>query len=415
MPEIKPFKGLIYNLSLPIQRLVAPPYDVISDRERDELYELHPYNVIRLILNRDENRYESAKNFFETWLRDGIITERDKEAIFVYEQGFKYDGKGYTRIGIICLMKLEEFGKGDIYPHEKTLPKPKEDRFNLLKATNAQFDHIFGIYPDPNFAVENLIEKYKPTSPLFDFEFPQGSGVNHKLYEITDESFIYSAVNFFKNRQVFIADGHHRYETGLMFRDYMRSLSSEKDEHNYILTYLTNMESKGLIILPTHRVISGVYKSDFKARLLSELTYDFFEVIKVNSTDELKDLMSEFSRGSFGIYLGNGEGFVLKIRNYERIKQNLPVEIPDVVKALDVTILHEFIFKILELRLDRIVYTHDFKTAVELSEQPDKIAFLLNPPSVLDVKNVSLSGVAMPQKSTYFYPKLLSGIVMRKF
>ncbi|CUT03506.1 DUF1015 family protein, partial [Candidatus Kryptonium thompsonii] len=109
MPEIKPFKGLIYNLSLPIQRLVAPPYDVISDRERDELYELHPYNVIRLILNRDENRYESAKNFFETWLRDGIITERDKEAIFVYEQGFKYDGKGYTRIGIICLMKLEEF------------------------------------------------------------------------------------------------------------------------------------------------------------------------------------------------------------------------------------------------------------------------------------------------------------------
>lgn len=415
MPEIKPFKGLIYNLSLPIHKLVAPPYDVISDKERDELYELSPYNVIRLILNRDENRYESAKNFFETWLRDEIIIERHKDAIFVYEQRFEYEEKNYTRVGIICLMKLEEFGKGDIYPHERTLPKPKEDRFNLLKATNAQFDHIFGIYHDPNFMVESFIEKYKPVAPLFDFEFPQGSGTNHKLYEITDEDFIHSVVNLFKNRQVFIADGHHRYETGLMFRDYMRSLSVEKDEYDYILTYLTNMESKGLIILPTHRVISRVNKDSFKIKLLSELIYDFFEVMRVSSPDELKNLMSEFSRGTFGIYLGKGEGFILKIRDYGKIDQNLPAEIPKVVKALDVTVLHEFIFKILELKLDGIIYTHDFKTAVDLSEQSDKVAFLLNPPSVLDVKNVSLSGMAMPQKSTYFYPKLLSGIVMRKF
>ncbi|CUS89077.1 DUF1015 domain-containing protein [Candidatus Kryptobacter tengchongensis] len=417
MPEIKPFKGLIYNLTLPIHKLVAPPYDVISDEERDSLYMLHPYNVIRLILNKDENRYESAKGYFEKWLNDGIIVEREKEAIFVYEQEFEYEEKGYTRSGIICLMRLEELGKGNVFPHEKTLPKPKEDRFNLLKATNAQFDHIFGIYSDPNFVVENIIKVHKPKQPLFDFEFPAGSKIKHKLYEITDENFIHSIIDFFKTIPIFIADGHHRYETGLMFRDYMRSLSLERDEHNYILMYLTNMESEGLMILPTHRVLTGVDKENLKKKLFSEDFGKFFDIAEIDTLDELKSFMRKFTRGVFGVHQIDGKSIVLKIKDYNVIEQSLAPELPQAVKKLDVTILHEFIFRLFQFDLERvkIIYTHDFKTAVELSKQSDKISFILNPPSVSDVKNVSLSGVTMPQKSTYFYPKLLSGIVMRKF
>lgn len=417
MPEIKSFKGLIYNLTLPIQKLVAPPYDVISDEERENLYKLHPYNVIRLILNKDENRYESAKSYFEKWLNEGIILEREREAIFVYEQEFEYEGERYTRSGIICLMKIEELGRGKVFPHEKTLPKPKEDRFNLLKATNAQFDHIFGIYSDPDFVVENLVKKHKPKLPLFDFEFPEGSKINHKLYEITDENFIKSIVDFFEPVSIFIADGHHRYETGLMFRDYMRSMSLERDEHNYILMYLTNMESKGLIILPTHRVLTGIDKENLKKRLLSRDVAEFFNIVEIDSVDDLKTFMKRFPSGVFGVSQIHGKFVALKVKNYNVIEQNLSPDLPQSVKNLDVTILHEFIFKLFQVDPEqvKIIYTHDFKNAIGLSEQPDKVSFILNPPSVSDVKNVSLSGVTMPQKSTYFYPKLLSGIVMRKF
>lgn len=417
MPEIKPFKGLIYNPNLPIHKLVAPPYDVISDKERDELYELHPCNVIRLILNRDENRYESAKRHFEKWLNDGIIIERESEAIFIYEQEFEYESKIYMRSGIICLLKIEEFGKGNIFPHEKTYPKPKEDRFNLLKATNAQFDHIFGIYSDPNFVIDNLISNNKPNRPLFDFEFPEKSKIKHRLYEITDREFINAVVSFFENIQIFIADGHHRYETAMMFRDYLRSLSVAREEHNYVLMYLTNMDSEGLIILPTHRVLSEVNLESLEKKLFSAEFKRFFDLFAVDTFEELKDIMKKDNKSVFGISLGGGKIFVLKINNYNEIKANLPSTIPEAVKELDVTILHEFIFKLLGIQTEqvKITYTHDLKVALDLSEELNKIAFILNPPSVFDVKNVSLSGATMPQKSTYFYPKLLSGIVMRKF
>lgn len=416
MVQIKPFKGLIYNPKLPIEKLAAPPYDVISESERDELYELHPYNVIRLILNRDEDRYKSAKHYFEKWLKDEIIVERENEAIYIYEQNFKIDEREYNRIGIICLMKLEEFGKGKVFPHEKTFPKPKEDRFNLLKETNAQFDHIFGIYSDQEFRIENLIFKFKPEKPLFSFEFPSGSNIWHKLYEIIPEKdFINKLTSTFNELQVFIADGHHRYEVGLMFRDYMRSISQAKDEHNYILTYLTNMESSGLVILPTHRVLLGVEKDNLLKKLIEESFKNYFEFHPVDSVDKLKDLLKSVGKGCFGIYFGDDKLFFLKIKDRNLINSHLPSDIPDSIKDLDVTILHEFIFRKLEIDESKIVYTHDFKKVIELAEEKDKVACLLNPPLVSDVKNVSLSGATMPQKSTYFYPKLLSGIVMRKF
>lgn len=416
MVQIKPFKGLIYNPELPIEKLVAPPYDVISETERDELYELHPYNVIRLILNRDEDRYKSAKRHFDEWLKNGVLTQREKEALYVYEQSFEIDGVKYNRVGIICLMKLEEFGKGKIFPHEKTFPKPKEDRFNLLKETNAQFDHIFGIYPDPEFKIENLISD-KLERPLFNFEFPSGSNIWHRLYEITDEDFVNKVISIFSDFPVFIADGHHRYEVGLMFRDYITSLSKAKDEHNYILTYLTNMESQGLVILPTHRVLFGVKKDDLRKKFSLESLKNYFEVYAVNSIGELKNLLKRNGKGSFGVYLGHSESLLLKVKEQRLINSHLPADIPEPVKNLDVTILHEFIFKILEIDLNKIKisYTHDFEKAIELAEEEDGIAFILNPPLVSDIKNVSLSGATMPQKSTYFYPKVLSGIVMRKF
>ncbi len=434
MPEIKPFRGLVYNPELPIEKLLAPPYDVISESERDELYKLYPYNVIRLILNKDEDRYESAKYYFDEWLKNGILIERDKEAVYVYEQSFKVNGENYNRVGIICLMKLEEFGKGKIFPHEKTFPKPKEDRFNLLKATLAQFDHIFGIYSDTKFKVENLIDQFKLEKLLFDFDFPSskgsiqtGSEIRHKLYEITAEDFIENLTAILNELPVFIADGHHRYEVGLMFRDYMRSLSQERDEYNYILTYLTNMESSGLVILPTHRVLMRVEKENLRKVLFSQIesiqagVERYFEIVEIDSVERVKDFLKVYRKGSFGVYFGGNKAVGLRIKERSFVNSYLPPEMPEPIRELDVTSLHEFIFRLIGVYDGilsgeiNIIYTHDFNKAIELANEPDKVAFLLNPPSVQDVKNVSLSGATMPQKSTYFYPKLLSGIVMRKF
>lgn len=413
MPEIKAFKGLIYNPALPIEKLVAPPYDVISEKEQDELYKLHEYNVVRLILNRDEDRYGSAKRYFEEWLKDGVIIERDKEAIYIYEQTFEVKKRVYTRTGIICLMKLEKFGEGKIFPHEKTLPKPKEDRFNLLKSTNAQFDHIFGIYPDPDFRIEKILNEDKEKQLLFDFEFPTGSGIRHKLYEVSGEK-INNISLIIKDKPVFIADGHHRYETALMFREFMASISKATEEHDYVLTYLTNMDSEGLIILPTHRVLINVSPEIMEKKIYDALI-GYFDLEMFSSSDELQKFMEISDKGVFGVYAGGNKFWALKIRKDINISSFLPSEIPEPVKKLDVTILHEFVFKIAGLTDVKLTYTHDFITAVELAEKFRGTAIFLNPPSILDVKEVSLSGATMPQKSTYFFPKLLSGIVMRKF
>jgi uncharacterized protein (DUF1015 family) len=421
MPEIKPFKGIIYNKNLPIEKVVAPPYDVISEKERDELYDLHEFNVIRLILNRDADRYESAKKIFDDWLKNNVLVEQNEEAIYIYEQKFEIDGEFYERIGIICLMKLEEFGKGDIFPHEKTFPKPKEDRFNLLKSTNAQFDHIFGIYSDPQFKLEKLIDEFKPSLPLFNFEFPPGGKVWHYLYEIKNAKFFEKVGEIFENLQIFIADGHHRYETGLMFRDYIASLhkGDYPGSYDYILTYLTNMEAEGLVILPTHRIISNVDKVELKHKLNSEKISAQFEIMKTNSSQDFKKHfpIKNFQKGVFGVCLDRDDFLILKMKNKDIINSILSNDLPEPVKSLDVTILHEFIFNLLGLNTSgiKLSYTHNLDEALKLSEEVDKVAFILNPPSINDVRNVSLSGATMPQKSTYFYPKILSGIVMRRF
>lgn len=421
MPEIKPFKGIIYNKNLPIEKVVAPPYDVISEKERDELYDLHEFNVIRLILNRDADRYESAKKIFDDWLKNNVLVEQNEEAIYIYEQKFEIDGEFYERIGIICLMKLEEFGKGDIFPHEKTFPKPKEDRFNLLKSTNAQFDHIFGIYSDPQFKLEKLIDEFKPSLPLFNFEFPPGGKVWHYLYEIKNAKFFEKVGEIFENLQIFIADGHHRYETGLMFRDYIASLhkGDYPGSYDYILTYLTNMEAEGLVILPTHRIISNVDKVELKNKFNSEKISAQFEIIKTNSSQDFKGHfpIKNFQKGVFGVCLDRDDFLILKMKNKDIINSILSNDLPEPVKSLDVTILHEFIFNLLGLNTSgiKLSYTHNLDEALKLSEEVDKVAFILNPPSINDVRSVSLSGATMPQKSTYFYPKILSGIVMRRF
>ena len=421
MPEIKPFKGIIYNKNLPIEKVVAPPYDVISEKERDELYDLHEFNVIRLILNRDADRYERAKKIFDDWLKNNVLVEQNEEAIYIYEQKFEIDGEFYERIGIICLMKLEEFGKGDIFPHEKTFPKPKEDRFNLLKSTNAQFDHIFGIYSDPQFKLEKLIDEFKPSLTLFNFEFPSGGKVWHYLYEIKNAKFFEKVGEIFENLQIFIADGHHRYETGLMFRDYIASLhkGDYPSSYDYILTYLTNMEAEGLVILPTHRIISNVDKVELKHKFNSEKISAQFEIIKTNSSQDFKKHfpIKNFQKGVFGVCLDRDDFLILKMKNKDMINSVLSNDLPEPVKSLDVTILHEFIFNLLGLNTSEIKlsYTHNLDEALKLSEEVDKVAFILNPPNINDVRSVSLSGATMPQKSTYFYPKLLSGIVMRIF
>jgi uncharacterized protein (DUF1015 family) len=422
MPEVKPFKGIIYNPNkVSIEKVVAPPYDVISDMERDELYELSEYNVIRLILNKDKDRYLSAKRFFERWLEENILIEIEDESIYVYEQEFTSHMPGrwgkFKRAGVILLVKLEEFGSGNIFPHERTSPKPKEDRFNLLKATNAQFDQIFGIYPDPDGRIDNLIEETSKKL-IFNFVF---QNVKHKLFQITDNRLINRIRYEFAEKSIFIADGHHRYETGLLYREYMKSRNPEhsgKEGYNYILMYLTNMDSESLVILPTHRIIHGLEIFD-KSSFISRVG-DYFYIEEFEMMDEA---LSNLKGKRWCLCAFTGDKFyLLRLKSKDIIDKFAKADVPEVVRELDVSVLHSIILRgILGIsdesqeRGGNISYTHDIESAIrEVKRGSGQVAFIMNPVKIEEVRRISRSGITMPQKSTYFYPKLLSGIVMRR-
>lgn len=416
MIEIVPFKGILYNQKkIPdVREVVTPPYDVISAEQQERYYQNHPYNSIRLILGKDRpednetsNKYTRAGDYFNTWLTSGILKQDETEAIYPLTQEFLYRDKKLTRKGFITLMKLEELGKG-VFPHEKTLFKPKQDRLNLMLATKANFCQVFALYSDKDGILDECLKAEE--SPVIDIK--DENMVTNRLFRLTQPTKLKKIKEILQSKDIFIADGHHRYETALNARKILG--------YDFIMIYLTKMEGEGLIILPTHRLIRNIPDFQLPEVLPLSAFEEFFEVKEVDSCKEMLKGMEEVREPNhiFGIYTA-GKNYLLGLKESNIMDKLLGDRCSQGFKQLDVSILQtlviEHILKINDIEA-AISYTHDEKEAKLLvDEKKYRAALFLNSTKISQMQELSLQHELMPQKSTYFYPKLLTGLVMNKF
>ncbi len=353
------------------------------------------------------NRYTRAKNYFNNWLKQGILIRDLTENIYFLSEDFEIEGKNYKREGFIVILKLEEFDKGNILPHEKTLKGPKIDRFNLIKECKANFSQIFCIFSDPSLeTIKNLRECACSTSPYFSFTL---NNINYNFWKIHDKKLENKIQEILKDKKIFIADGHHRYETALLFRNYIKEKLNISEDvetpYDYVMVYLCPMEDEGLVILPTHRVVKNL-KIDKKIFLKNLENYFKLKSFAKKDFLKAKEELNSSKKGSFLLYLDNNFYLLNPLQNN--------------ISKLDVEILEEIIFKkILKITDEdismkkKIDFIKNEKDGIEGVENGSFSAFfMVKPPKMEEIKKISLNRGILPQKTTYFYPKLLTGLVI---
>jgi len=427
MASIKPFKGFLYNKEkVDISKTVAPPYDVISPSMQSELYDLSSYNIVRLILGKEElgdneknNKYTRAKEFLNSWVSQKVLLEDAKECIYFYMQTYVHEGDIKNRFGFIAAMRLESPEKSNVLPHEFTFPKPKEDRLKLMNQVEANLSPVFSLFSDDDNAITSILKKTcSIEKPYFNINF---EGVEHKLWKVESSSIIQKIQEGLKGKQVYIADGHHRFETALLYRNLRRQKDDSKTEkgYDYIMMYFSSLDDAGLTILPTYRVIKDINMS--QEDLLKIIQKDF-ELESCSSIDDLFGKMNIYKDKifCFGLYLRQDKYYLLKLKNENIIEQEIKEKKPKEWKRLDVTILHKLIIQKLfgnrETKESDIAYTRDAVLSKKLVDGKEYFAcFFVNPTKLSQVREIANVGEKMPQKATYFYPKLLSGLVIHKF
>lgn len=438
MAKIAPFCGLRYNLQR-IQNpaaVMAPPYDVISASLQENLYQRHPFNVVRLILGKtgpgdadNNNRYTRASADFLAWQQEGVLVRDREPSIYLYDQEFPMEGGVMVvRKGFIALTRLEDFSSGVVKPHEKTLAGPKADRLLLTKACGANFSPIFSLYSDPCCVLEALTRGLREQPA--DLAVTDDDGVQHRLWQVTDPGTIAKAQSLLDNKPLFIADGHHRYETALNYRDFQRERHPDftgKELFNYVLMYFANMEDQGMQIFPTHRLIFNLV--DFSLESFLQALQEDFEVTSFSldpsdqqaRSEARSRLKQQGEEGhALGLYAGGNIFYLLSLRDEHVMDRFFPQKTPNALKTLDVSILHRLVLEgLLGITIEaqeqqlNLKYVKGFDEAFELVQVGEfPLAFLMNPTRMIEVREVANAGEKMPQKSTYFYPKLLSGLVI---
>ena len=442
MAIILPFKGFRYNPEKinDISKVITPPYDIISEEERDGYYQLDPNNIIRLILGKDfpgddqsNNKYTRSAEFFDTWRKEEILIQEAEPAIYVYAQEFTLSGKKYVRRGFISLVKLEDFQTGQIYPHEHTLAKPKEDRMNLMKACNANFSQVFTFFEDECSKISNLLYKVHEgatgTGLRPDVDFTDTFGVKNLLWVINDSTIIKEISSQMKNRALFIADGHHRYETALFYRDLIRdkegtSKSNGNIPSDYVMMMCVSMEDSGLQILPTHRLARNI--KDFNPEKIRKSLNEIFEISDMGDDCSTEILMQKLGEDAhkhkLAMYMGEGEKkfYILTLRDEKLLDQILTGEYTE-WRSIDTGILHGVIFdRILGIQAKNISKSESVKyiqgvedSVASVNEGKYQIAFFLNPTKIGQIRDIAVKRHKMPPKATYFYPKLMTGMVIR--
>jgi uncharacterized protein (DUF1015 family) len=425
MAEIRPFKGILYNQNIvnDLRKVVAPPYDVISAQDRQILLAQSEYNSVRLILpekfatdTEENNCYTRAANLFHEWLRRGVLLREKTPCMYVYKQEYQYEGEKRERIGFIALAKLENYNKGVIKGHERTLKEPKRDRLNLMRACRANFSQVFTLFSDPIKKVDQILNEATIKNPLIDITVNEERNI---LWRLDDHNSIKQLQEILADKQLFIGDGHHRYETALAFRDEMRQLTGDTSgsaPFDYIMVMLVNMEDPNITILPTHRIIKNIF--DFKPEKVLQKLHRYFEINQFKTVTKLmEEMRREVSKNVFGLYLKDGHFYFLKLKQEVDLDKEINTEHSPEWKRLDVSILHHLILdQLLSLPNTSSVENIDFTSSVDealraVEDNRAEMAFILNPTSINSVKLMANKSEAMPQKSTYFYPKLLSGLV----
>lgn len=433
--HIRAFRALRYEPAVAgdVGACISPPYDVIDTQQERRLCELSPYNIVRIIKGRcegdkgeAENGYRRAAELFNEWQEEGVLRPEPKERIYGYVQNFEVSGQEYERIGLIALGKLADFGRG-VWPHEHTLDAPKADRLKLTEATEAQFGQIYVLYDDAANVAEQVIGRAMAADALVDFVDEQN--VRHRLFSVDDSRDIEAVYSMMLDREVLIADGHHRYETAVNY--YRRT---GKESAAYAMMTFVNMRSTGLVVLPTHRLVAGL--RDFDAARLIEQLRDDFEVLEFSfATDEQKRrardkmfayMAEQFGRGgkAFGIYAAGGAFYAAVLRDTKAM--DALAGHSKAWRSLDVAVLHKLVLERLlgigeaELAGEKnIEYIKDVGDAIEQSvgrvdSGEKQAAFFLNPTTVRQVRAVAEAGERMPQKSTFFFPKVFTGLTVYK-
>jgi len=414
MPKIFPFKGVRYNPDkVKFSNVITPPYDVISTENQNELYERSDYNLIRLEYGyqhpddtENDNRYTRAAQTFQDWLNKEVLIQENKPVYYWYQQEFNWKGKTFTREGIIATLQVEPYEDGNVLPHEETLSKPKEDRMQLLEHCKANFSPVFGLYPDRESTVEKECAPFKESDPIINFT--DADNQTHRVWIIDDPQTHQKLEELFASWFVFLADGHHRYETALEF--------SRKRGYDRVLIFLFNFYSPGLLILPTHRAIKGL--KEFEPDSFLNNIQEHFSVKKFgpasNSGSVLSDFMNrlqEKNREQLSI------GLCTKDNLYE-----LDLKTPDDENKHDVDILQKYVLEeTLGITTEEVrkgeflTYTRSEEEALNLVLDGEaQASFILTPSSKEQIMKTAQQGEKLPQKSTFFYPKLVSGLILNK-
>jgi uncharacterized protein (DUF1015 family) len=452
MPTIQPFRGLRYDLGHvgSLSDVVTPPYDVISPGFQDELYKKHPANFIRLELNREEpgdtgqsNKYTRAARFLKQWRQEGVMQVDPDPALYVYHQTFPHEGRAVTRRGFMARVRLERFGEGKIYPHEETHSGPKADRLLLTQACKANLSQIFGLYPEPKNEAQDLLEAaiagavgnaLDGVPPL---EATDHLGVVHRMWPVTDVKVIADVAAILDPKPLFIADGHHRYETACNYRDFLAQQGPLDANHpaNFVLTQCVSMNDPGLLVLPTHRLFRGI-KPITSAELQARLG-ECFTVQAVGQGPELAasiwdDIARAGQQAQMAFYTAQDNTWTLA--NISLVGAGRMAQVAQDQsgqwQSLGVSILHRLVLEnLLGLTdLPKPMYVHSVEEVIENLRKGDavgrdatgqmgsggrfELAALVMPATVDHVRAISEHGERMPAKSTYFYPKLLGGMVV---
>ena len=423
MAEIRPLKALRYNLNKAgtIDELTCPPYDIISETQRREYLSRNCYNVIRLELPKEgENPYDTAAQTLAQWRQEGILETDLQEGMYLYEEEFLSQvGQGETRKvrGLVCLVRLEDFQNGVILPHEETLSKAKEDRFRLLTATRCNFSSIYSLYQDEGHVTAQRLENLSRSCPPR-YEFSDGL-VTHRLWVINDPVALEALREDFAGRKLYIADGHHRYETGLRYRDTLREAGVYAPGSEYILMTLTDMGDPGLTVFPTHRLVRGL--DSFDGAALLEACGEEFQLLPQQDRAQSQETLDRlYGEGKHAFALYDGKSWtVLSLKDPQVMERLLPDK-SEAYRLLDVSVLHSLVLEKF-LGIDRenmanqknLTYTRSAQEAEEsVAKGESQCCFLLNPTRVEEIGAVAQNGEKMPQKSTYFYPKLITGLVI---
>ena len=425
MVDIAPFRAIRYdeNKVGPIEKVIAPPYDVISPAQQDELYARHESNIVRIDLNKPEpgdqemSRYERSGRIFHSWLSEQVMVQDAEPAFYVLSQTFKGpDGVERVRTGFFGCARITKFGEGPIMPHERTLKGPKLDRLRLFRATRTNLSPIFGMYRDPD---ERVLSELKSAMKLAPAVTATMDGVVNRMWILNDKWKVEQIVSALAAEKIYIADGHHRYETALAYRDERRSEGAPPDGgHERVMMFVAAVEDPGMVVFPTHRLVHSLHGFD-EAKFLAELDR-FFD--RSDAPEDVVDALAAAGKrgNAYAVVTKHGRWLAVAKPDAPWDEVSALPSHPD-VRRLDVTILHSVILehilgitKEAQASQQNLRYSKDAKEAFT-SPQAQKdvqIAFLMNPTRVQEVIDVSNAGEVMPQKSTFFYPKIPSGLVL---